>query len=112
MVERDKDQPQEMTPRSVRVLRSIIGQYIQRAMPVPSQSLVNDTDLGVSSATIRNEMALLERAGLIRRPHISAGSVPSFVAAQSSDPRSWSQWRKVDHGIRFSPSTKRKRGAP
>ncbi len=77
MVERDKDQPQEMTPRSVRVLRSIIGQYIQRAMPVPSQSLVNDTDLGVSSATIRNEMVVLEREGLILRPHISAGSVPS-----------------------------------
>jgi len=77
MVEREKDQSPAMTPRSVRVLRSIIGQYIQRAAPVPSQSLVNDTTLGVSSATIRNEMALLERAGFIRRPHISAGSVPS-----------------------------------
>lgn len=77
MVERDKNQPPEMTPRSVRVLRSIIGQYVQRAIPVPSQSLVNDTDLGVSSATIRNEMVVLEREGLILRPHISAGSVPS-----------------------------------
>jgi heat-inducible transcriptional repressor len=77
MMDSENNQPQAMTPRSVRVLRSIIGQYIQRAVPVPSQSLVNDTNLGVSSATIRNEMALLERGGFIRRPHISAGSVPS-----------------------------------
>jgi heat-inducible transcriptional repressor len=77
MIDSEKNQSQAMTPRSIRVLRSIVGQYIQRAAPVPSQSLVNDTDLGVSSATIRNEMAFLERAGFIRRPHISAGSVPS-----------------------------------
>ncbi len=66
-----------ISPRAARVLRSIIGQYILRAVPVPSQSLINDTDLEVSSATIRNDMAVLEREGFIRRPHISAGSVPS-----------------------------------
>lgn len=54
-----------------------MGQYITRATPVPSQSITNDPDLGVSAATIRNEMAYLEQEGYITRPHTSAGSVPS-----------------------------------
>jgi len=54
-----------------------VGQYIIRAAPVSSQSVVADHELGVSSATIRNEMALLEREGYTIRPHTSAGSVPT-----------------------------------
>jgi len=46
-------------------------------MPVPSQSITNDYELGVSAATIRNEMAYLEHEGYITRPHPSAGSIPS-----------------------------------
>lgn len=53
-----------------------MGRYIVDAVPVPSQSIVNDKELGVSSATIRNEMARLEELGYITRPHPSAGSVP------------------------------------
>ncbi|MFC1938227.1 heat-inducible transcriptional repressor HrcA [Chloroflexota bacterium] len=66
-----------LSDRTETILRSIVGQYITRATPVPSQSLVNDYELGVSPATIRNEMAYLEREGYIIRPHPSAGSIPS-----------------------------------
>jgi len=66
-----------LSPRTEAILKSIVGQYIVRAIPVPSQSIVNDYSLGVSTATIRNEMARLEHEGYIIRPHPSAGSIPS-----------------------------------
>ena len=59
------------------ILRSVVEQYITKAIPVPSQSITNDYELGVSAATIRNEMAHLEQEGYITRPHPSAGSIPS-----------------------------------
>jgi heat-inducible transcriptional repressor len=65
-----------LSARSETILKSIVGQYIVRATPVPSQSIINDFELAVSSATIRNEMAHLEQEGYITRPHSSAGSVP------------------------------------
>jgi len=54
-----------------------VSQYIVKAMPVPSQSIIDNSEMGVSSATIRNEMARLEQQGYIIRRHPSAGSVPS-----------------------------------
>ncbi len=63
--------------RAESILKSIVGQYITKAAPVPSQSITNDYKLGVSAATIRNEMAYLEQEGYIHRPHPSAGSIPS-----------------------------------
>ncbi len=66
-----------ISPRSETILKSIVGQYITRAVPVPSQSIINDYELAVSPATIRNEMAHLEQEGYIIRPHPSAGSIPS-----------------------------------
>jgi len=66
-----------LSPRTETILKSIVGQYITRAIPVPSQSILSDYALGVSSATIRNEMAHLEQEGYIIRPHPSAGSIPS-----------------------------------
>ena len=66
-----------LSPRAETILRSIVGQYIVRATPVPSQSIIASSALGVSSATIRNEMAYLEQQGYITRCHPSAGSVPS-----------------------------------
>ena len=65
-----------LSDRSETILKSIVGQYIVKAQPVPSQSIINDFELAVSSATIRNEMARLEREGYIARPHSSAGSIP------------------------------------
>jgi heat-inducible transcriptional repressor len=66
-----------LSPRSETILKSIVGQYIAWAVPVPSQRIINDYELAVSPATIRNEMAHLEKEGYITRPHPSAGSVPS-----------------------------------
>jgi len=66
-----------LSPRSESILKSIVGQYIVKATPVPSQSIINNFELAVSSATIRNEMAHLEQEGYITRPHPSAGSIPS-----------------------------------
>lgn len=66
-----------LTPRTEIILKSIINWYIDHALPVSSQCLVHDYDLGVSSATVRNEMAFLEQEGYIIRPHTSAGSIPS-----------------------------------
>ena len=62
--------------RTETILRAVVGQYITTAIPVPSQSIMNECGLGVSSATIRNEMAHLEQEGYITRPHPSAGSIP------------------------------------
>ena len=66
-----------LSPRTQTILKSIVGQYITKATPVPSQSIINDYELGVSAATIRNEMAHLEQEGYITRSHPSAGSIPS-----------------------------------
>ena len=66
-----------LSPRRESILKSIVGQYIIKATPVPSQSIIDDYELGVSAATIRNEMAYLEQEGYITRPHPSAGGIPS-----------------------------------
>lgn len=66
-----------ITTRSEAILRHIVEQYIERAVPVPSLNVAHDSKLGLSPATIRNEMATLEEEGYIYRPHTSAGSVPS-----------------------------------
>ena len=66
-----------LSPRTETILKSIVEQYIARAVPVPSQSVLNNHGLDVSSATVRNEMMHLKQEGYIIQPHTSAGSVPS-----------------------------------
>ena len=63
--------------RSLEVLRAIVQDYIQTKEPVGSKSLVERHQFGVSSATIRNEMAMLEEENLIHAPHTSSGRVPT-----------------------------------
>ena len=63
--------------RAGKVLNYIIRQYIDRVAPVPSQEIADRASLGVSPATIRNDMAYLEREGFLIRPHTSAGCIPS-----------------------------------
>jgi heat-inducible transcriptional repressor len=63
--------------RKLEVLRAIVEDYISTNEPVGSKSLVDRHSLGVSSATIRNDMAALEEEGLIAQPHTSAGRVPT-----------------------------------
>ena len=66
-----------LSPRTETILKFITTQYIAGAVPVPSQRITNECELGVSSATIRNEMAYLEEEGYITRPHTSAGAIPT-----------------------------------
>lgn len=63
--------------RKRQVLRAIVEDYVASAEPVGSRALARKHQLGVSSATIRNEMADLEAMGLLDKPHTSAGRVPS-----------------------------------
>lgn len=66
-----------MDERKLAVLRAIVEDYVQTREPVGSKALVDRYALGVSSATIRNDMAVLEEEGLITAPHTSAGRVPT-----------------------------------
>lgn len=59
------------------VLHAIVGDYIKTHEPVGSKALLERHQLGVSSATIRNDMAVLESEGLIAQPHSSSGRVPT-----------------------------------
>ncbi len=63
--------------RKLSVLRAIVEDYVETREPVGSKALVERHALGVSSATIRNDMAALEEEGLIAQPHTSAGRVPT-----------------------------------
>lgn len=63
--------------RRLDVLRAIVEDYVATEEPVGSKALVDRYDLGVSSATIRNDMASLEEEGYITQPHTSAGRVPT-----------------------------------
>jgi len=65
------------TQRRERILGLIVGEYILTASPVASETIARKYGLGVSPATIRNEMAVLEEEGYITRRHISGGGVPS-----------------------------------
>jgi heat-inducible transcriptional repressor len=66
-----------LEPRKQKVLRAVTVDYIVSAEPVASQSIARKYNLGVSSATIRHDMADLETEGYLRQPHASAGRIPS-----------------------------------
>jgi heat-inducible transcriptional repressor len=63
--------------RRLEVLRAIVQDYVSTNDPVGSKALTDRHDLGVSPATIRNDMAVLEEQGYITQPHTSAGRVPT-----------------------------------
>ena len=66
--------------RKAAVLRAVVREYIETAQPVGSAHVARTTDLGVSPATVRNEMAALEREGYLTQPHTSAGRTPTAAA--------------------------------
>ena len=68
----------ELTERKRRVLWAIVQDYSSTAEPVGSRTIARKYDLGVSSATIRNEMQDLEDEGYLEQPHTSAGRIPTF----------------------------------
>ncbi|WP_324651218.1 heat-inducible transcriptional repressor HrcA [Georgenia sp. H159] len=90
--------------RRLDVLRAIVEDYVHTREPVGSKALVERHSLGVSPATIRNDMAVLEESGLIHQPHTSAGRVPTdkgyrlFVDQISTlKPLSTAERRAIQH---------------
>ena len=69
-----------MDARKFRILQAIIDDYILTAIPVGSRTISKKYEMGLSSATIRNEMSDLEELGYLDQPHVSAGRVPSAKA--------------------------------
>ena len=70
----------DLTERQLQILEAIINDYVENAEPVGSRSIAKKYNLGVSPATIRNEMSDLEELGYLTHPHTSAGRVPSDKA--------------------------------
>jgi transcriptional regulator of heat shock response len=70
----------ELTDRQIKLLKVIIEEYIETAEPVGSEMLDKKHNLGVSPATIRNEMVRLTQNGFLKQPHTSAGRVPTPMA--------------------------------
>ncbi|MBT9258051.1 heat-inducible transcriptional repressor HrcA [Phycicoccus sp. MAQZ13P-2] len=90
--------------RRLRVLRAIVQDYVHTSEPVGSKALLERHHLGVSAATVRNDMAALEEDGLIAAPHTSAGRVPTdagyrlFVDRLSQiKPMSTAEQRAIAH---------------
>ena len=69
-----------MDDRKFKILQAIIDDYILTAVPVGSRTISKKYDMGLSSATIRNEMSDLEELGYLDQPHVSAGRIPSAKA--------------------------------
>src|SRR5918998_5832134 len=67
----------ELTDRQRDILRHLVEEYIATGQPVGSKYLVERAGLSVSPSTVRNELAELERLGLLTHPHTSAGRVPT-----------------------------------
>src|SRR5436190_10422466 len=66
-----------LSERRLQVLRAIVQDYVGTEEPVGSKALTERHNLGVSPATVRNDMAALEDEGYIAQPHTSAGRIPT-----------------------------------
>lgn len=69
-----------LTPRQTVILKAVVDEYIETAQPVGSETIDKKFSLGVSPATIRNEMTSLTSEGFLRQPHTSSGRVPTPLA--------------------------------
>lgn len=67
----------DLGPRKAAVLHAVVEEYVRSGEPVGSETIAEGSGLGVSSATIRNEMAALEELGYLTHPHTSAGRIPT-----------------------------------
>lgn len=67
----------DLTARQVEILKSLIEEYIETAEPVGSETLEKKHNLSASPATIRNEMVRLTTLGYLKKPHVSAGRIPT-----------------------------------
>src|SRR5215204_7821931 len=67
----------ELGTRKTEVLRAVVEEFVRTGEPVGSETIAEHAGLGVSSATIRNELAALEELGYLSHPHTSAGRIPT-----------------------------------
>jgi heat-inducible transcriptional repressor len=67
----------QLDPRKQTILQAVVFEYVSAAEPVASEQLVQKYQLGVKSATVRNELAEMSEMGYLEQPHTSAGRVPS-----------------------------------
>ncbi len=67
----------DLGPRKAAVLRAVVEAYVRSGEPVGSETIAENARIGVSSATIRNELAVLEELGYLTHPHTSAGRIPT-----------------------------------
>ncbi|MEX2275122.1 MAG: heat-inducible transcriptional repressor HrcA [Actinomycetota bacterium] len=72
-------QPGGLGERKIAVLRAVVEEYVRSGEPVGSETIADGAGLGVSSATIRNELAALEELGYLTQPHTSAGRIPTDI---------------------------------
>lgn len=70
----------DLTARQIQILRAIIQEFIETAEPVGSDTIDRKYNIGVSPATIRNEMSQLDKQGYLRKAHSSAGRIPTSIA--------------------------------
>lgn len=69
-----------LTARQAQILKHLVDEYITSAVPIGSEVLERKFNLGISSATVRNEMVALTKMGYLKQPHTSAGRIPTPVA--------------------------------
>lgn len=69
----------DLTQRQIKILKHITEEFIETALPVGSETLEKKYSLGISSATIRNEMSTLVQLGFLKKGHLSAGRTPSSM---------------------------------
>lgn len=95
------------------ILRALIEEYIDCAMPVGSKTLVDNYDIHVSSATVRNDLSYLEDVGYIMQPHTSAGRIPTEagyrefvdrVLDEFEDDEKTSDYVEIEEQVRKSAS--------
>ncbi len=67
-----------MNERKLKILAAVVEEYVRTGEPVGSKAIASLPDIGVSAATVRNDMALLEQLGFLEQPHTSAGRVPTI----------------------------------
>jgi heat-inducible transcriptional repressor len=102
---------QLLTERQETILALVVHEYIEGAKPVGSKKLVKRYNLGISSATVRNEMVVLCDAGVLRQPHTSAGRIPTeegyryFVRKLLGETElSWDEKRMISHQFHQAPA--------
>lgn len=67
-----------MNERKLKILAAVVEEYVRTGEPVGSKAIASLPDIGVSAATVRNDMAMLEQMGFLEQPHTSAGRIPTI----------------------------------